>query len=353
MKALCNIFILFFIGINIVYSQTLPENFKAKISSQTNFVDGEYDINYEGNDFIININGQKLTSLRASLFQDSIYESMNRKILNYIEEAYAAYLLKTNAPEFNDFHFKKGSWENLNTFNQGASFTLSNNNNQSYTAIWNNKKDSVVILTFPISYDRTNKGTRSEIENRYIEGLKHFTVKGQRPVPHVAIDELEQIADSIYILPGNSYIISNVSSNSYFTVNRNDGKCELIMDANNPQPTVANMIVRGDGFDVTLELRIAKHEYGESETISIPLEAFIQYNIANGCDIFWGFDSLDSNILKGTIFCYNSNEGYDHTIRVELDTTRLGSDKQVMKGHASLFVPTNNVQNLFQEKNKK
>lgn len=354
MKTLYHIFIfILLIETNAAYSQTLPEQFKQQILSQTNWADGNHEINYNGNSFIINIADKKLTSLRVSLFHKNMYESMNRKILNYIEEAYADYLLKTNDPKFNDFLFKKGSWENLKAFNQDSSFTLSNNNSQFYTATWNGKGSSTVILTFPISYDKTNKGTRSEIENRYIEELKHFTVKGHRPIPHVTINELEQIEDSIYMLPGNSYIINNVSSNSYFTVNRSNGQGEFIMDANNPQPTVANMIVLGNGFEGTLELKISKHEYGKSETINIPLETFVQYNIANGCDIFWGLDSFNSNILKGTIFCYNSNEGYDHIIRVELNTNQLGSNKLVIKGYASLFVPTNNIQNLFQEQNKK
>ena len=55
MKVLYHIFILMFIiGANTAYSQTLPEQFKEKVASQTSWIDGSHQIDYEGNDFIIN-----------------------------------------------------------------------------------------------------------------------------------------------------------------------------------------------------------------------------------------------------------------------------------------------------------
>lgn len=350
MKILYHIFILMFIiGAKTAYSQTLPEQFKEKVASQTKWIDGSHQINYDGNTFTVNIANKKLTSIHASIFHDNMYGNINRNILNYIEEAYANYLLNANDSRFNDFYFQKGSWKNFKTFNKNTSFTLSNDNSQSYTVTWNTN-DSIVILTFPVGYDKTNKGTRSEIENRYIDGLKHFIVKAPRHIPHTTISDLKQIRDSIYVLPGNTYVINSVSNDSYFTINKKKNQTELIMDAMNPVPTIANMIVIGNGFEGNLELKISKHEYGKSEIINIPLEAFIQYNITNGCDVFWGLDSFNSNMLKGTIFCYNSNEGYDHIIRIEVNTSQLGSNKLTIKGYASLFVPTNNIQNLFQDK---
>lgn len=347
MKILYYIFIsIFIIGANTVYSQTMPEKFREKISSQIKWTDGSHKISYNGKDFVINIENKKLISIRASIFHDTIYEN---NILNYIEEAYAHYLLNINDKRFSDFHFIKGSWADLNFINKESSFTLTNNNAQKYTATWN-KKDSIIILTFPIRYDNINKGTRSEIENRYVDNLKHFIVKASRYIPHVNIPDLKQIEDSIYVLPGDTYIINSVSSDSYFTINKKTNQTKIIMDAKNPIPTIANMVVIGNGFGGNLELKISKHEYGKSEVINIPLETFIQYNLANGCDIFWGLDNIDANILKGTIFCYNLNEGYDHIIRIEVNTSQLGSNKLTIKGYASLFVPTNNIQNLFQDK---
>ena len=226
MKVLYHIFILMFIiGANTAYSQTLPEQFKEKVASQTSWIDGSHQIDYEGNDFIINITNKKLTSLRAPIFHDNMYENISRNILNYIEEAYANYLLNANDSRFNDFYFKKGSWKNLKTFNKNTSFTLSNNNSQSYTATWNTN-DSIVILTFPVGYDKTNKGTRSEIENRYIDGLKHFIVKAPRHIPHTTISDLKQTKDSIYVLPGNTYVINSVSNDSYFTINKKKNQTE-------------------------------------------------------------------------------------------------------------------------------
>ena len=123
MKILYHIFILMFIiGAKTVYSQTLPEQFKEKVASQTSWIDGSHQIDYEGNDFIINITNKKLTSLRAPIFHDNMYENISRNILNYIEEAYANYLLNANDSRFNDFYFKKGSWKNLKTFNKNTSF---------------------------------------------------------------------------------------------------------------------------------------------------------------------------------------------------------------------------------------
>lgn len=350
MKTLYSILILLSL-IPFTHSQTLPQQLNKKIALQTGWTDGIYKINYNGYNFIIDITNKELKSLRSPLFNDSLKKNINNQALNYIEEAFADYLLELNSPQFNDCLFEKGTWDIVKAFQNNASFKLLNNNSRTYIATWQ-KKDTIAVLTFPISYDRVNKGTRGEIENRYIDGLKKFSSKEVRTPPQYNVTDLKKIGDNIYEHSGEIYTINKVNKNSYFTINEK-GQAQLIMESKNPIPTIANMILIGNGFEGTLELKISKHEYGESEIINIPLEKFIQYNIANGCDIFWGLDSFNSNILKGTIFCYNSNEGYDHIIRIEVKTSLLGSNKLVIKGYASLFVPTNNIQNLFQDKNEK
>lgn len=190
--------------------------------------------------------------------------------------------------------------------------------------------------------------TRSEMENCFIKGILTIQVK-ERKRPEVSEGDLKQLNDDILYLPDSAYIIPNVSRNSYLKKDENN-ELQFVFSDVYPFATMANYIVIGNSKDsVRVNLSVLRHEYGEKDTLIVSLESLIQYAMLEGCVPYWGVSSYERDFLKGTLFLYNEREGYDHVIRLECQTKDIGKSHNMLQGQASLFIPTNNVDNLFEE----
>ncbi len=338
-------------GYTTVYAQELPKSLSDSMSLLMAMEDGEYSIRYKSIDYLVEIKEHNLSGIRIPLFTNELCSSFDKKVLTYIEEACADYMLSLNGPRFSEMTFVKGSWNDVLSYTDDFSFSLSEEGAGQCQAEWG-QDGKTVLLNFPFGYDKANKGTRSEIEDRFIYNLKRFCANEARPLPEVPLKELQELGDNLFVLKGESYNISEVNGNMYFSLNE-EGVPEEFMNPECPIPTFANIIILGNGYGGNIELKVSKHEYGKSETFTVPLESLIQYCISQGCKVYWGVEECRENLLIGTIFLYNPSEMYDHVVRVELNPQDIGADNFVVKGRASLFIPTNNVQNLFQEYKQK
>ena len=168
-----------------------------------------------------------------------------------------------------------------------------------------------------------------------------------RPLPVYYKENLIDIGNNNFLLKGSTYLISTVNRNSYLLKNDEDSLC-FITNPKQPIATFSNMVVIGVGYCATLNMSILTHEYGSKATLTVPLEQFIQYCIHTGCEIYWGYDKLELDILYGTIFCYNQKQGYEHIVHLQCDTSNLGEENFEIESRVSLFVPTTNIQNNFQ-----
>lgn len=197
------------------------------------------------------------------------------------------------------------------------------------------------------------KNKRAEREEAFIAGLKAMKVDSLRPQPNFTITDLKRAGENnLFVLKGETYLIDNVNGDSYLAAGKG-GEAEFVYDPALPAATIANMVVIGGGYRAMLDLTVAKHRIGELEQFQMPLEALLQYCINEGCKVYWGLKSVAENKLEGTIFFYNAAKGYDHVVRIECYPSLLGDESFTMKAHASLFIPTNNVKDLFEEYHKK
>ena len=102
-----------------------------------------------------------------------------------------------------------------------------------------------------------------------------------------------------------------------------------------------------------LNVTVLKHKYGEKETFTITVDQLLAYAEKTGCLPFWGMERFEDGRLEGSLFLYNRIQGYDHVFKVVCTPADVIGGAGEIEARASLFVPTNNVQNLYAPYQKK
>lgn len=288
--------------------------------------------------------GAEIEKESLILFEPELKNTQDRGMLEYIEEAIRERL--RNGNQDNDrLLILQGGIADFHNIDQDTPVSISNYDGKQMRVTWYLGSKEVTVAV-PIGYDTARKGTRAEIERDFIADIKKSD--GKRKL-HREIDreDLELYGDSLYVLPGYYYQKPEVNRNIFLAPGDD---LTPVWDAEFPLESVADLLLYPSAVygDISVELKIVKHEYGDSETINVPLNNILAVAEKDGCLPFWGVEKFSDGKLQGALFLYNANQGYDHIIRLAMTPDEIIAGTGAIQGRASLFVPTNNVDNLFE-----
>ena len=328
---------------------TLNKTLAAKFGTDT-LTDGEHLFSIDSASVaIINTTGGKITSARRNLFCPDLLSTIYGPSLRYLEEAALYNALGIPNPCFDNITFTIGTWLDINTKSK-LEIGVPDNNEIHVTWLADSTKET--SLFFPIQYQDILGDNRTEIENKLIKKLRESRAYASSITEP---DETKlQTADSIImVLPGSHYTLPEVNANLYFIKDTSDTTTHYkpVYSTSYPVESLANMLVGAvpKGCEASIELTVIKHKYGEKETLQIPLAQLQSVmGLTDGCTSFWGVEEIDGGNIKGTLFFYNQLQGYDHVLRISVPIKEIGTEKVTLKGRISLYVPTSNVQNLFE-----
>lgn len=339
------IFALTFVALLPSQSSAFPQKASHAIAS-SKLNEGANVVNIDGCSYTVTVHQGKPIYIQRQIFADALHKIYDSNLLRYVEEAYAYHTLGDSDNRFRQISFTEGSWRDFDNIGESTPFSFVNNNSREAILTWEGDQGNTV-MKFPISYDIIKGGTRTEIEDRFISQLKDFKSSGLRSRPKFSPSDLQEVEKNLLQLTGKNYMMPGINRNVYLAPDK-DGNPKYIFSHTRPLPTMANLVVIGtNNIKPKVDIKVLKHEYGKTETVNVTLESLLQFAALDGCEPFWGFESYEDDILKGVIFLYNETEGYDHVIRIECDTRKLTADNFNLTATASLYVPTNNVSDLF------
>ncbi len=298
---------------------------------------------------IVKRNG-KLRHAGLNLFPNELKRSMDRKMMERIESELLERAGNPDIGEADRLMIYGGTIEDFKKIDPTLPSTVSNRKGEEYVAEWE-LDGRIVKVTLPIGYDVVQKGSRGDIETRFIEKIKnHNGVR--RDGPDINPDDLEAYGEEKFALPGPTYQSKYILSSIYFN---DDVECEPIWDLSFPTESVANMFIYPSDVygEHDLTMTVLKHEYGEKEVVKVKLNQLLGAAEEEGCIPFWGIERFENGKLEGALFLYNKAHGYDHVFKIDCVPADLLAGKGEIKARASLYVPTNNVDNLFEKYKKK
>lgn len=290
--------------------------------------------------YLIRENGEDLFS-GLNLFSQDMKESVDKDLLGRIEaDLYNMILQKSDDTDVMS-KIVKGKLTDFKSITPETPCTVNTSNAKKMTVEWSvNGRNLEVAI--PLSYETAKGNNRSETENLLIRKIKQSN--GKRKSLRIDKTNLESYGESLFVLPGSSYQNKDITRNIYL-----DSELEPVWDTEYPSESLADIFLfPSDKYsDIQMDLTVLKHEYGEKETVSIPVVNVLSEMENEGCVSYWGVERLSNGILEGSLFFYNPNQGYDHVLKIECSPEDVINGQGKIKARASLYIPTNNVDNLY------
>ncbi len=305
----------------------------------------EYDTICRINDYSVHIVKEqgKISHIGLNLFNDDIKKSVDKKLLCFVEEALLAKVINLESDMYNRLVITNGTLSDFKSLSPQSDLAISTHNSKYMTIEWT-VDDKSVSIRLPSCYGSTHTGTRSDIENEFIAKLKSFN--GSR-IPFEPIDtlKLEPYGEDKFVYAGNSYQNRLITRNIYLS----SENLSPVYDISSPIESIANLFIFPSEISdsIKVDLTILKHEYGEKENFVIFLSQLLAAFEDDGCVLYWGTEKYENGVLEGTLFLYNHLRGYDHVMKIDCKPEDILNKKGTIQARASLFIPTNNVQNLY------
>lgn len=312
------------------------QNSGVTVSENTDTV-----VSYKGYHVKIKQENGVTTHIGLNIFNPEFKKMMDPDLLDYLEREMLKDII---AGENSSIIFRVGNISDMKRINPDTPCTVSISSGVVW-GDWTLSNGNHILISAPVSYDLIRAASRSEIERDFISMLKNSN--SQRNID-IKIDPtvLQPYAETEYILPGPSYINEYITRHIYLT---SDREPIFVWDAKRPLESINNLFICGAGkVNPDVNLTIIKHEYGEKEQIKTDIENLIAVAEAEGCTPYWGVESYENGKVTGSLFLYNSNQGYDHIFKIECRPEEIIAGKGTLNAKAYLYIPSNNVSNLYE-----
>lgn len=204
-----------------------------------------------------------------------------------------------------------------------------------------------VTLVFAANYQVVSGMDKKEYSLQLIQALKKYKAKSELPTT-ADIATLKPYHDNLKVKIGKSYF-KTISSNTYFNCAGND--CQLVFDAQYPLESFTNAFLTSGDFNQDVLLSIEQKIYAnEKEMYEVNLSDFVAY-FSNDYELYFGIENNSDTLLDGTLIIFNRQLNFINLLYVSSEPQAFfKTGKRVLKAKFYTNIPSDNIKNLFAEK---
>ena len=242
------------------------------------------------------------------LFSDEMRRLLPSPIYDYLEFAVLdhKYHINDNMLQQQKIRFYNGSWADLEQIKPSDNCTIDNREDKWYIVKWTRDGQNQLAVAVPIDYELLANSTRKEMEQNFCRQLKQF-----RP-PR---EQKESYSSTI--------------------------------KSSSPQEALSNILLTStDSLQVMLNMELLYAGF-RKESVSVSLPQWMGYCRSVGCTPYYIYEGAQSDQASAMLLMYNRNEGYAHLLHLHAPISQLEAKSQTYQGKVYMFIPTNNVADLF------
>lgn len=214
---------------------------------------------------------------------------------------------------------------------------------------------ALFVMRFPIRYELLWGMNKVEAENGFYEALLRYRPPRATAVPPLAAAQasaLQPDGDGCLVLTGDSYVIAAVNNDRFYRL-APDGTCRPVLDRTHAEESLRNLFLMPDlsaGITASVTQRMYRRR---TLQFDIPLHHLLSFCRTAGCQAYVGIETCTAERVTGTVILLNPSLGYCHQLYFETDIGILDHPRRhKMSLELYAFVPTHNIGNLFDEKEK-
>ena len=295
-----------------------------------------------------------LNSLGYCLFSDDLKTMAHTPILNFLER----YFLQLDHPEKDRpanrmlredrFVFNKGSLASIATIQQDDGFSFGYEHKY-YWATWTRNGQELLSVSFPANHELISGEAKIEAEKNVETDIRVSQLGPTKPVNKEMLTSTLQ--KDYYVKQGSTYLSKLLTSNLYYQ--QSDSTFSLICNESHPLESAANMMLSPDS-QAAFNLKVKQIMYGfKKKFFDVPLYNWIAYCVNNGCELYFGVESFEREVIRASVFAVNIAENYNHVLFVNIPLKIIGQGSGDIEAQLETFVPMHNVLNMFAKYKKK
>ncbi len=300
---------------------------------------------------------QQVVSVGYELFPEELKAAAKTPIMDFLER----YFLLLDYPEADRprdrmmredrFKFEKGNLSTVASLRSDDAFSF-NYQLRRYEATWSRDGQPLLSVSFPAEHELLCGENKIETENNVEVDIITTNTDTAQPVNENYLSKTAH-NDNYYVKKGSSYLHEQLTSTLYYQ--REEGSYKLLSDVSHPLESAANLML-SPATQSDCQLRIHQLLYGNKrKDFEVPLRNWISYCLNNGCELYFGPESLTGDAVKASVIAVNNAENYNHVLFVNIPLSTIEQGKGVIEGRLETFIPMHNVRDIFAKykKNKK
>ena len=215
-----------------------------------------------------------------------------------------------------------------------------------YQATISSGKENVSLL-FAANYQVVSGMDKKEYAHQIINALKTYKAKSNLS-PSINPLSLKPYREDLKVNIGKAYY-KTISSNTYFKCAGNE--CEPVFDGQYPLESFTNTFLAAGDFNKDITLRIEQKIYAnEKEQYEVGLSDYLAY-FKNDFELYFGMENNSEKMLDGTLILYNRQLNFINLLYVSSTPQEFfKTGKRVLKAKFYTNIPSDNIKNLFAEK---
>ena len=284
-----------------------------------------------GQKVVIRIDRQQVSHVGLCLFSEDIRRMDQTPVFDFLER----YFLQLKYPPVvmtaesmtrdDQFHFLTGSLATVDALLPTDTFSF-DYDKRLYTATWSRNAQPLLTVSFPVEYELISGENKIEAENNLIRDIRETKLSDtprQLSAPDTYIDE--HFSKRLYAQDG-----------------------QLVMSERHPAESAANLMLSREAQG-TYDLDLTQVSYGfRKTTFSVPLRQWISFCQNNGCQLYFGIDSIGADgTVSAVVLAVNETENYNHVLTVSIPSDVIAARQGRIEARLYPYVPTHNVMNLF------
>ena len=213
-----------------------------------------------------------------------------------------------------------------------------------FEARWTSDNKNIVTLVFPPNVELICGATLVELQNGMQEELKS-TPSNPLPTREWNEEELVDKGDNLW-----------ASNAKYYELKALNDVVNLYKDGKGFQPIFSEKHLDYSATNLALgtipqdyRMAVEQNMYGfQKKSYLVNLSQWLNYCIANGLKLYVSVEEERTDGLKLFVLAVNKDFGYNHVMSLIVPSSFIKNKACVLKAKLTVFVPTDNVKNLYQ-----
>lgn len=301
-----------------------------------------------------------ITQVGVRLFPSDVRESLDPVVCNAVERLWLELMLCKDVQKqralmkehrfsivYNGFTLGTVQFPSLNK----ALHVYSSNSNVSIKAeegkvvLRVKGGEDALVITLPADRELLFAYDKKEHEDIIKEELLQWTQTYRNYAGLPSMEELEDLGNGVYVLPGQAYMIDSLKNETFYTINSN--RVSPLFSKDYPLMSMQNLLMGCVPISkVDLHVRYRTYERKKAYC-SMALPRFLGYMQHQGLDFYSAAYVTSEGTTQCLLLMHHPLYDYIHMLVVNDSPSLFDGGHAVLEGDFYTFIPQHNIKSLF------